>query len=484
MKTADLIPLILFELASGDKYGFELTKEIEDKSNQQIQIKQPTLYTVLKKLEKSKFITSYWEDSEIGGKRHYYKITENGKAQLSTLPSFDICLQNALKPDQDEDDLSSATTKVDIQKNDQANVVEDNALQLQNTFEHDSHEHDLHETQLASETQSIEQQHLSQQNVADNDKEITQPQSFDDFSAMFFHKDEDNTPISQSNVEDIKPVQQEKDDFISIMDLIADNNAEEQKASVVNATELFNDNSIDTKTELEVNKSNTSLLKNQENQQAEQFAESKEISKFVDKLPTAPAQSKIEEKDVKELEQSAEKQPILEPKLTNADYAFDEIKYGDYVDFKTKKEYIYAKKLAKGSLIKTFLCSIYAILMLVLCGMAVKQTSTLYYCMYILTIVSCLAYLAYGIRNNENLRLKAQQNEYKPKFKTRLIVAGVVTLIVITLSIICSVSTGFNTISSMFSAENFANIYAPLLLVSTIWFDILLAYIINKTIKK
>lgn len=483
MKTADLIPLILFELASGDKYGFELTKEIEDKSNQQIQIKQPTLYTVLKKLEKSKFITSYWEDSEIGGKRHYYKITENGKAQLSTLPSFDVCLQNALMSEQDEAEVASTPTEANIQSNNQTNVVtnvvEENVAQLQNTYEHN-----LHETQPASETQNIEQQHLSQQNVADNDKEIPQPQSFDDFSAMFFHKDDDNTPISQSNVEDVKPVQQEKDDFISIMDLIADNNAEEQKTSVVDATELFNDNSIDTKTELEVNKSNSSLLKNQENQQAEQFAESKEISKFVDKLPTAPAQSKIEEKDVKELEQSAEKQPILEPKLTNADYAFDEIKYVDYVDFKTKKEYIYAKKLAKGSLIKTFLCSIYAILMLVLCGMAVKQTSTLYYCMYILTIVSGLAYLAYGIRNNENLRLKAQQNEYKPKFKTRLIVAGVVTLIVITLSIICSVSTGFNTISSMFSAENFANIYAPLLLVSTIWFDILLAYIINKTIKK
>ncbi len=478
MKTADLIPLILFELASGDKYGFELTKEIEDKSNQQIQIKQPTLYTVLKKLEKSKFITSYWEDSEIGGKRHYYKITENGKAQLSTLPSFDICLQNALKPDQDEDDLSPATTKVDIQKNDQANVVEDDALQLQNTFEHDSHKN-----QTSNEAQ-IEPQDLSAQNIADNEKEITQPQSFDDFSAMFFHKDNDDTPIGQSNFNDVQPVQQEKDDFISIMDLIADNNAEEQKTSVVDATELFNDDNIDTKTELEVNKSNSSLLKNQENQQAEQFAENKEISKFVDKLPFAPVQSKIEEKDVKELEQPAEKQPVLEPKLTNADYAFDEIKYVDYVDFKTKKEYIFAKKLAKGSLIKTFLCSIYAILMLILCGMAVKQTSTLYYCMYVLTIVSCLAYLAYGIRNNESLRLKAQQNEYKPKFKTRLIIAGVVTLIVITLSIICSVSTGFNTISSMFSAENFANIYAPLLLVSTTWFDILLAYIINKIIKK
>ena len=96
MKTADLIPLILLELETGDKYGLELTKNIEDRSNGDIIIKQPTLYTVLKKLEKSKFITSYWLDSDIGGKRHYYKITENGKAQASTLPKYEDIIANIL----------------------------------------------------------------------------------------------------------------------------------------------------------------------------------------------------------------------------------------------------------------------------------------------------------------------------------------------------------------------------------------------------
>ena len=33
MKTADLIPLILHELSVCDKYGIELTKDIETKSN-------------------------------------------------------------------------------------------------------------------------------------------------------------------------------------------------------------------------------------------------------------------------------------------------------------------------------------------------------------------------------------------------------------------------------------------------------------------
>ena len=105
MKTADLIPFILLELAECDKYGFELTKNIETKSNGLLVIKQPTLYTVLKKLEKSKFISSYWEDSEIGGKRHYYKLTDNGKLQVSTLPSYETLLGN----------LANETSETDLE---------------------------------------------------------------------------------------------------------------------------------------------------------------------------------------------------------------------------------------------------------------------------------------------------------------------------------------------------------------------------------
>ena len=113
MKTADLIPFILLELAECDKYGFELTKNIETKSNGLLVIKQPTLYTVLKKLEKSKFISSYWEDSEIGGKRHYYKLTENGKLQVSTLPSYETLLKNITTEEETEIE-SSETIKSDV----------------------------------------------------------------------------------------------------------------------------------------------------------------------------------------------------------------------------------------------------------------------------------------------------------------------------------------------------------------------------------
>ncbi len=101
MKTVDLIPLILLELNSGDKYGLEITKNIENRSGARIIIKQPTLYTILKKLEKSKFISSYWLDSDIGGKRHYYKLTENGKLQAQTLPNYNVVIENILAEEEE-----------------------------------------------------------------------------------------------------------------------------------------------------------------------------------------------------------------------------------------------------------------------------------------------------------------------------------------------------------------------------------------------
>lgn len=71
--------IILESLLLGDKYGYEIIKEVEEKSNGKIILKQPSLYSSLKRFEAKGFITSYWGDSDIGGRRHYYTITEMGK---------------------------------------------------------------------------------------------------------------------------------------------------------------------------------------------------------------------------------------------------------------------------------------------------------------------------------------------------------------------------------------------------------------------
>ena len=53
--------IILNALYGGDKYGYDITREIKEKTDNQYEIKQPTLYGYLKKLESEKLIESYWE---------------------------------------------------------------------------------------------------------------------------------------------------------------------------------------------------------------------------------------------------------------------------------------------------------------------------------------------------------------------------------------------------------------------------------------
>ncbi len=71
--------IILTALQNGDKYGYEICKEIERLSNGTLILKQPSLYSSLRRMEEQNLISSYWQDSDIGGKRHYYSLTQQGK---------------------------------------------------------------------------------------------------------------------------------------------------------------------------------------------------------------------------------------------------------------------------------------------------------------------------------------------------------------------------------------------------------------------
>lgn len=73
--------IILRTLYERDKYGYEIIEEIEAKSHGQYSLKQPTLYSALKRLESQGYINAYWKTDEVsnGGRRKYYKLTESGK---------------------------------------------------------------------------------------------------------------------------------------------------------------------------------------------------------------------------------------------------------------------------------------------------------------------------------------------------------------------------------------------------------------------
>jgi PadR family transcriptional regulator PadR len=74
-------PLILSLLAKGESYGYEIIKNIQELSNNEIQWKDGMLYPVLNKLCKSGLVENEWKVID-GRKRKYYRITKNGLKAL------------------------------------------------------------------------------------------------------------------------------------------------------------------------------------------------------------------------------------------------------------------------------------------------------------------------------------------------------------------------------------------------------------------
>lgn len=79
-----VLNIVMKALQTGDKYGYEICKEIESKTAGTYTLLQPSLYSALKRLEANKLISSYWVDSDIGGRRHYYSLTAEGLKKVES----------------------------------------------------------------------------------------------------------------------------------------------------------------------------------------------------------------------------------------------------------------------------------------------------------------------------------------------------------------------------------------------------------------
>ncbi|GEN46042.1 PadR family transcriptional regulator [Alkalibacillus haloalkaliphilus] len=70
--------IILNILRQGDSYGYEIYKKIIELSDQQYELKEATLYTAFRRLQSDGLIEAYWGDETQGGRRKYYRITDEG----------------------------------------------------------------------------------------------------------------------------------------------------------------------------------------------------------------------------------------------------------------------------------------------------------------------------------------------------------------------------------------------------------------------
>ena len=72
--------IILAILKDGDSYGYEILKTILDRSRGIIEIRDATIYTAFKRMERDGLIKTYWGDEiEGGARRKYYSITPLGR---------------------------------------------------------------------------------------------------------------------------------------------------------------------------------------------------------------------------------------------------------------------------------------------------------------------------------------------------------------------------------------------------------------------
>ena len=76
--------MILKVLLDRDHYGYEIVKLLRERSGGELELKEATLYSSLRRLEADGDIRWHWGDETQGGRRKYYQITDQGRATYQT----------------------------------------------------------------------------------------------------------------------------------------------------------------------------------------------------------------------------------------------------------------------------------------------------------------------------------------------------------------------------------------------------------------
>ncbi len=74
------IDTIVLGLLNGqDRYGYEIVKQVGVLSDGEYELKEPTLYSAFRRMESAGLINSYWGEESQGGRRKYYRMSEDGR---------------------------------------------------------------------------------------------------------------------------------------------------------------------------------------------------------------------------------------------------------------------------------------------------------------------------------------------------------------------------------------------------------------------
>jgi PadR family transcriptional regulator, regulatory protein PadR len=80
---ASATPLVLGILAQEESYGYAILKQVSELSGGQLEWSEGLLYPLLHRLERLGYVESYWRAPDGVRRRKYYRITEQGRAELA-----------------------------------------------------------------------------------------------------------------------------------------------------------------------------------------------------------------------------------------------------------------------------------------------------------------------------------------------------------------------------------------------------------------
>ena len=83
LKRGSLELLILSTLENRTRHGYEIGKFLEEQSRGRLEFRVSTLYTVLYRMEKRRWITGRWVEKPGERRRCYYKLTSAGNKVLA-----------------------------------------------------------------------------------------------------------------------------------------------------------------------------------------------------------------------------------------------------------------------------------------------------------------------------------------------------------------------------------------------------------------
>ena len=83
LTAASSTPLVLAILAEEDSYGYQILRRVRELSGGRLEWTDGMLYPVLHRLERLGHVEARWVVAESGRRRKYYRITSQGRVQLT-----------------------------------------------------------------------------------------------------------------------------------------------------------------------------------------------------------------------------------------------------------------------------------------------------------------------------------------------------------------------------------------------------------------